>query len=237
MNEIIAKRRRLRGEFLLSAAGSYTKTDIAACDRDLELLFQLYDGIFLEDYFKNSYRGTCRFCFSRRLRSSAGITKLPKYPRHLRPEEQWLEIRISADFLSRFNEMKREARVNGLIPADALEALLFIFEHELCHVIEFMQYGRTSCRGKRFLELAHALFGHTGTTHALPTAGEVAQRETGLAPGSRVSFVYQGQVLTGVVNYIGKKATVMVRDAQGRYMDRQGNRYTKYYVALQRLKN
>ena len=136
----------------------------------------------------------------------------------------------------RFNEMKREARVNGLIPADALEALLFIFEHELCHVIEFMQYGRTSCRGKRFLELAHALFGHTGTTHALPTAGEVAQRETGLAPGSRVSFVYQGQVLTGVVNYIGKKATVMVRDAQGSYMDRQGNRYTKYYVALQRLK-
>lgn len=236
MNEIIEKRRRLRREFLASAAGSYTKAGIVACDRDLELLFRLYDGIFLEDYFKDSYRGTCRFCFSRRLRTSAGITKLPKYPRRLRPEQQWLEIRVSADFLSRFNKVEREARVNGLVPDDALEALLFIFEHEICHVLEFMRFGRTSCRGKRFLELAHTLFGHTGTTHALPTAGEVAQKETGLAPGSRVSFVYQGKVLTGVVNYVGKKAAVMVRDVRGRYKDRRGNHYTKYYVALQRLK-
>ncbi len=82
--------------------------------------------------------------------------------------------------------------------------------------------------------LAHGLFGHNDTRHSLPTRMQEAASE-GLSPGVRVCFCYQGGVLSGIVTYVGKTATVMVEDRSGAYRDRQGRRYSKYRVPLGHL--
>jgi len=53
--------------------------------------------------------------------------------------------------------------------------------------------------------------------------------------GDMVTFVVDGESKKGLIKGINKRATVMVQDPKGIFADRQGNRYTKYYVALSLL--
>jgi len=91
-----------------------------------------------------------------------------------------------------------------------------------------------SCSASRFQSLAKRFFGHTKHTHALITPRERAWAKFGMRPGDPVRFRFEGAQYTGIVNRITKRATVLVRDTQGRqYGD--GHRYARFYVPVESL--
>jgi len=55
--------------------------------------------------------------------------------------------------------------------------------------------------------------------------------------GERVVFPLEGKMMEGQLHAIHKRGIVMVPDKKGAYADKQGQRYTKYYVPLPLLKN
>ncbi|TCK98117.1 hypothetical protein EDC19_0535 [Natranaerovirga hydrolytica] len=202
---------------------------------DLSLLFYLYDNIFLNDFFKNTYKGSFNFSISNRMTKSAGITLCPKNIKSLHPQQVKFEIRISANFLNNYHHLNKEKYVCGLKTKNPLEALLLIMEHEICHVIEFVYFNQSSCRNNRFKNLAYNIFGHKSSYHALPTNGEIAKEKLGLKIGDSVAFYYKSKKLKGIIYKINKNATVMVKDTKGNYRDYKGNQYSKYYVPLDKL--
>ena len=199
-------------------------------NRDLVLLFELYDSVFLEGFFKENFRGKLTFSLSRRMSKSAGKVISPGNLAHLRPEQECYELRLSIDFFFNYAALEREKVVNGIASRDALEALQLVFEHELCHLLELHLFKRSSCRGNRFKQIAANLFGHTESYHHLPTVREIAGEKYGLSVGDTVRFMLEGRLLEGVISRITKRATVMVRDKKGDYRDQQGHRYSKWYV-------
>ncbi len=193
----------------------------------LSQMLNLYDKLFFGGFLSHSY-GQIDVTLSQRLISSAGkfIYTRGGVSRMCRTE-----IRMSGDFLFRLN--KGPFLLNGLSVSTAQEAFLVVFEHELCHAAENALFGSTG-HSSRFLSLAHGLFGHTDTRHSLPTRLQDAAKG-GLFVGARVCFCYQGGILSGVVTYVGKTATVMVEDRRGTYRDQTGKRYAKYRVPLEQL--
>ena len=193
----------------------------------LAQMLDLYDRLFFSGFLGRAYGGI-DVTLSQRLTSSAGKFM---YVRGGAARLSQAEIRMSGDFLFRLSE--GPFLLNGLSVATPQEAFLVVFEHELCHAAENALFGSTG-HSSRFLSLAHGLFGHNDTRHSLPTRMQEAASE-GLSPGVRVCFCYQGGVLSGIVTYVGKTATVMVEDRSGAYRDRQGRRYSKYRVPLEHL--
>jgi len=203
---------------------------------DLKLMFQLYDRIFFENRFKDNFKGKVRFSLSRRMTRSAGLTIFPKNIDKIKPEELVLEIRIGVDFFFHYGLLEGSKTVCGIRTNNSLEALQLVFEHELCHAIEFIHFKESNCSGDRFRTIANNLFGHTESYHKLPTHKQIANQKLGLNLGDTVSFTFEGKKLTGILYNINKRATVMVRDKNGSLADNQGNRYSKYYVPLMLLK-
>jgi hypothetical protein len=199
---------------------------------DLDLLFQLYDEIFLENWFKENYKGKLKFSLSRRMTRSAGLTLCPRNIDKLKEEELVLEIRIGIDFFLHYDSIEGSKTVGGIKANNSLGALQLVFEHELCHVIEFIHFKKSKCSGERFKLLAGNLFGHTESYHKLPTYRQIANQKLGLNIGDKVSFTFQGRRLSGILYNINKRATVMVQDKNGNMLDRYGVRYSKYYVPL-----
>lgn len=190
-------------------------------------MLELYDKLFFSGFLGRAY-GQIDVTLSQRLTSSAGKFI---YMRGGASRMRRAEIRMSGDFLFRLN--KGPFLLNGLSVATAQEAFLVVFEHELCHAAENALFGSTG-HSSRFLSLAHGLFGHTDTRHSLPTRRQDAAEE-GLFVGARACFCYRGGVMSGIVTYVGKTATVMVEDKRGAYRDREGKRYAKYRVPLEHL--
>lgn len=193
----------------------------------LARMLRLYDDAFLSGVLARKLPAL-RVALSSRLTSSAGKFLCTKgaFGRITQAE-----IRMSSDFLLRLSHGPFE--LNGLSVSTPQEAFLLVFEHELCHAVEMLQYGKTG-HSARFLAIANGLFGHTGTRHSLPTRRQEAVAD-GLIVGRSASFSYQGQTLSGVISYIGKNATVMVPSPRGSYRDQRGRRYDKYHVPLSRL--
>ncbi len=159
----------------------------------------------------------------------------PKNIGRLRPETVVIEVRMGLDFFLRYHELPGDKTVSGIVTHHPLEALQIVFEHELCHVLEFIYFHRSNCRGSRFKTMAFRIFGHTESCHRLPTPGAIAREKYGLKPGDMVWFVFEGRALTGMIYAITKRATVMVEDSKGPYVDRRGRRYQKYYVPVEKL--
>jgi hypothetical protein len=202
---------------------------------DLELMFWLYDQTFFENWFKKSFKGKIKFSLSRRMTKSAGLTLCPKNIDKVKPEDLVIEIRIGVDFFFHYGLVEGSKMVCGVKTSNSLEALQLVFEHELCHVIEFIHFKESNCSGNRFKTIANNLFGHTESYHKLPTHRQIAKQKLGLNIGDTVSFTFDGKRLTGVLYNINKRATVMVRSDNGPLVDNKGNRYSKYYVPLMRL--
>jgi hypothetical protein len=203
---------------------------------DLELLFGLYDRIFLDHWFHRYYRGNLRFSLSDRMTKSAGKTICRRDIHQTRPEEMVIEIRIGVDFLFQYDQIEGGKTVCGIRTSNSLEALQLVFEHELCHAVEFILFGKSSCAQQRFKTLANNLFGHMESYHRLPTYKQIASQKFGLQIGDVISFPFDGTELTGILYNINKRATVLVRDPEGALADKHGNRYTKFYVPLELLK-
>ena len=147
------------------------------------------------------------------------------------PRGALFEIAVATTILfDGFGEDDPEVTVCGLPCANRLEALQRIFEHELVHLAEWLCWDASHCGRARFQGIARRLFLHRAHTHQLITRAERAAR-AGIGVGSRVTFDHRGRRLTGRVNRITKRATVLVADPRGeRWSD--GHRYVRYYVPL-----
>ncbi len=189
----------------------------------LRALFEDYDARFFERDLSAALPGPIDFLVSRRMTRSAGRTRFYADGR--------ADITLSLELLgTSFGPGKREVRVNGLPAPDRLAALLRVMEHELAHLLEFLLWGKSSCRRARFARITADLFGHTEPCHELITRAELA-REAGLRPGQRVRFEFEGARFEGLLNRVTKRATVLVPDPGGvRYSD--GGHYRKFYVPL-----
>lgn len=203
---------------------------------DLELLYNLYDRSFFNNWFSENYKGKLKFSVSKRMTKSAGLTLCPRNIDLISLKDLVLEIKIGIDFFLQYKSIKGSKNVCGLNTRTSLEALLIVFEHELCHVIEFILYKRSSCKNARFKAIANNLFNHMESHHRLPTYRQIAYEKLGLNIGDKVSFFYKGERIVGVIYNINKRATVMVRNSKGQFVDSKGNRYAKYYVPLDSLK-
>ena len=204
-------------------------TELAA--DDLELLFEAYDRAFFAGRLAATLAeegAALGFRVSSRMTRAGGKTS------HLRPPGggDRFTISISSALLFQtFARVRRTIRVAGLECADRLETLQRIFEHELIHLLEMILWGRSKCSTARFADLARGRFGHLANSHELVTQAEVAREVHGVKPGDRVSFTLDGRRLSGTVNRITRRATVLVADPKGqRYSD--GRRYARYYVPL-----
>ncbi|WHH60374.1 hypothetical protein [Petroclostridium sp. X23] len=234
--EIKQKRDIVRQQFISRAADIGDGTITQLSTEDLKLLFDLYDKTFLQGYFACNFKGKLIFSLSTKMTRAAGKTIVPKRIAQLKPEDVTYEIRIGVNFFFRYNALGRDKVVSGIKTHDALEALQIVFEHELCHLIEFYEFQSSSCKQDRFKMIAKNIFGHMDSYHHLPTEREIANEKYGFKGGDTVTFEFEGQAVRGIVNRINKRATVMVPDEAGVYVDRQGRRYKKFYVPLIALK-
>lgn len=199
--------------------------------KDLEFLFRAYDEHFLLGNCGRALNGRrIRFRLSPRMTSAGG--KTTRFV--LRTGEEFYEIAIACSMLfDGFGEADRRISVCGLECDNRLEALQRIFEHELVHLAELLCWETSNCTAGRFQDIALRLFSHRAHTHSLITRRERAAI-SGIRPGSRVTFEFEGQRIRGRVNRITKRATVLVEDPGGQpYSD--GLRYKTYYVPISRL--
>ena len=103
----------------------------------------------------------------------------------------------------------------------------------MVHLIEQLCWQTSNCAAPRFQDIARRHFLHRAHTHKLITRRERAA-QSGIRVGSRVTFLFEGRPLTGRVNRLTKRATVLVEDPEGeRFSD--GRRYRKYYVPIVHL--
>lgn len=234
-DEIVNRRSKIRQDLIIQSSNIKAGKIKEISADDLKLIFKLYDKYFLLNYFEKNFIGALDFSISKRLTRSAGVTVKYKSSCKKNTTEKY-EIKIGVNFFFKFDELKRDKKVNGIYAKDALDALLLVMEHEICHLIEFHIYGDSNCKGFRFKEISINLFDHNGRYHQLPTNVEIAKERFGLKIGDNVSFKYDGRMMNGIIYRINVRATVMVLDKNGQYSDSRGERYVKWYVPLEELK-
>lgn len=201
---------------------------------DIERLFDKYDQLFFDRLCRESL-GTIPLSFrlSKRMTRVGGTTA--RFMRRTPPFDVWYEITISSTLLFQtFDDIERPVVVNGCECRHRLDALQRIMEHEMVHLVESMIWERSQCAAPRFQGIAHRLFGHTESGHHLVTQHERAAKQFGIQPGDRVRFTFEGRELSGIVNRITRRATVLVEDPTGAPY-RDGRRYRKFYVPLEAL--
>ena len=199
---------------------------------DLAFLLDTYDRQFLSGLVRRQLGdGRLSFRLSSRMTRTGGQT----IRRTRSAGGADYEIAVSTFILlDGFGDGDSDVSVGGLPCANRLEALQRIMEHEIVHLVEFLCVGHSNCREKPFQDLARRLFGHRTNTHELITRRQRAAQD-GILVGSLVTFARRGRQLTGRVNRITKRATVLVEDPGGsRYSD--GRMYAKYYVPLSDLR-
>jgi hypothetical protein len=208
---------------------------------DVALLFRITDEVYFEGRLGRLVEAcSCTLTFhqSSRLTRSGGVTKQIRPSRaRARPLAQGLryEITLSSHLLLRtFAEIRRPVQVCGLACVDRLQATQRVLEHEMTHLAEMLLTGTSSCSAPPFRSLVRQWFGHREVNHDLVTQAELAREVLGIRVGDTVSFSFHGQHLTGLVNRITRRATVLVEDPSGELYT-TGKRYLKYYVPLQGL--
>ena len=224
--------REIGGSLLLSSPHACEPDFTRLHVDDLRFLFAAYDRRFLQ--------GLCRellgpegvtFRLSNRMTRAAAKTT-----RFQRPDGTGhFEIAVATSILfDGFAAGDPEVTVCGLACAHRLEALQRLFEHELVHLAEWLCWDESHCGRKRFQGIAKRLFSHRAHTHELITPSERAA-ELGFTVGTRVKFRYRNRWLSGRVNRITKRATVLVDDPAGELLS-DGRRYVRYYVPLGELR-
>ncbi len=234
-NEIKRKRDEISKNLKINSINIKDNKINSISPYDLGVLFKLYDEIFFGSWFQECFRGKMKFSLSRRMTKSAGLTLCPKNPDKLEPQELIIEIRIGIDLFFQYDSIEGNKVVCGIKTNNSLDALQLVFEHELCHVIEYINYFKSDCKGERFKDLAKNIFGHTESNHMLPTYSQIAKERLGLKIGDVVTFDIEGRNEKGTIININKRATVMVKNSKGSYTDSMGNRYHKFYVPLSLL--
>jgi len=199
---------------------------------DLDFLFTAYDEQFFTGLCRRALEGRkLRFRLSRRMTKAGGTTA-----RFVTATgETFYEISVASSMLfDGFGDGDRRITVCGLECENRLEGLQRIFEHEMVHLVEQLCWQSSNCSASRFQAIARRLFLHRAHTHQLITRKERAGT-IGIRLGSCVTFLFEGRQLTGRVNRLTKRATVLVEDPAGeRFSD--GRRYRRYYVPIVHLR-
>ena len=232
LKDIEYKRSEIFKQLMKASSNINDGTTSSISTADLRCLFELYDKIFFHNWFKGNFKGKIVFSLSKRMTKSAGLTLCPKNIDKIKSEDLVIEIRIGVDFFFHYEVLEGSKKVCGVSTYNSLHALQLVFEHELCHVLEFIHFKESSCKKERFKTMACNLFGHTESYHVLPTNQQIAREKLDLHLGDMVTFIFENKKLQGVLHNINKRGTVMVKDKKGPYKDKNGNRYAKYYVPL-----
>tara|TARA_R110002049_G_scaffold72490_2_gene187156 strand:+ start:175990 stop:176832 length:843 start_codon:yes stop_codon:yes gene_type:complete len=145
------------------------------------------------------------------------------------------ELVLSSTLLFQtFEDVNRPVEVTGCRCANRLEAMQRVTEHELVHLVEMLIWNDGNCSQSRFQSIAKRHFNHTDYQHDLITQRERAAAKFNIRVGDTVRFAHDGRYLTGRVNRITRRATILVPHAQGeRFSD--GGRYLRFYVPLEKL--
>jgi len=214
-------------------------------DKDIKLIFDLYDSHFFDNYFKeNNIIEKMAFDSSNKMTSAGGkliyykVTKTNPIQFRMRISSFLIfnSFKIDKDNLDKNSSNNTTINLAGFETKNRLEALLHIMEHEIIHLIEFLAFNDSSCKKDNFKKLANQIFGHTAFTHQLLTRQLEALQEYDLRVNDWVKFTFDGKQYTGIIHRITKRATVMALDEKGIYKDNKGNRFTKYYILLKYLK-
>lgn len=208
-----------------------------AC-QDLERMAEAYDQTFFGGWCLPLARtsGLSFRLSSRMTRAGGKTTRQTLAAPPGKPSITRYEIAVSTNLLFQsFRRRGDRTRVCGIDCCDRLSAMQRVLEHELIHLCEMLVWIHSDCSAARFQSMAHRLFLHTEHRHELVTPQERAAKEFAIRPGSRVAFEVRGKVLSGIVNRITTRATILVPDPSGpRYND--GRCYAKYYVPIHRVR-
>jgi hypothetical protein len=239
--EVVAQRGQAIYQAMLRQSPNIRCGDFATIGADdLACLFDLYNCQVFDGWFTTALAdkadGPLRFRVSATMTRSGGKTTRSRRRGLNRRWRDRYEIAVAGKLLfMTFHDVPRPVVVCGQACRDRLEALQRIMEHEIVHLAEFLLWGKSSCAGRRFKQLAKRIFGHGGTKHELVTPHERAAVRHGISVGSQVEFDVQGLCLVGRVNRITQRATVLVEAARGRrYTD--GKTYDKYLVPVPTLR-
>lgn len=204
---------------------------------DLGLLFQITD----EQFFEGNVGRLCEqiavrplaFRLSTRMTTSGGMTTM-FHSRNRQHRGSEFEIAIATTPLFATFQDEPTAIVSGIVCRNRLEALQRIMEHEMVHLIEMLLWNDSNCSANPFKTIVRQFFAHTASNHQLLTPRDIARKRLGVSLGDQVTFSFEGRHLTGHINRITKRATVLVQHPEGiRYSD--GKSYQKYYVPINRL--
>jgi len=208
-------------------------------DSDLQRLAMLYDEVFFDNCLKHYSHIEHKYYFSKKLKKSGGLTRISIEQSNQTKEKRikTIEIRINVNMVFDYKFTNEDRYACGILVESSLEALMVILEHELCHVIEFIAYGKSEDKGKVFQKLTHSLFGHKEFTHSLMTETEKNIRMYTVMVGDTVKLSLNGRLGSGIVQKIEhQRATVLVYDPDGRYViEQNGRRCSKYVVPVKGL--
>lgn len=236
---VAAKTAAIHAAMLQQSPRLLTANFAAINSRDVQLLFDLYD----REFFGSWLAKTVQEISGRPLgfRVSSGMSKAGGKTLHgirtgLDGKRQHLyQIAIASRLLfNTFGNIQRPVEVCGQLCTDRLQAMQRIMEHEIIHLIELLIWDKSSCKAARFKTLAKRIFNHTGTTHDLVTAREVAAKQHAINIGGTVAFEFEGQRHIGMVNRINHRATVLVESKRGMPYS-NGKTYLKFYIPLRML--
>ncbi len=228
-------RQRAVFEFMLMNSDSIVTANFQQiASQDLGLLFHITDELFFNGKLGHTCEarsGPLRFRLSKRMTSSGGMTTMTK-KKNKRSE---FEIAIATTPLFQSFQNFEAIKVGGVDCANRLEALQRIMEHEMIHLAEMLLWDDSNCANRRFKSISSRFFAHSESNHQLLTPRDVAQTKFQIRTGDRVTFRMGGETLSGFVNRITKRATVLVNDRNGTLYD-DGQKYTKFYVPISSLR-
>lgn len=247
VDEIRGRQRRIHSE-VLQLSRSMDSPNFTRIDADdLRRMTMLYDREFFDSKLLTTIgRERLRFGFSSRMTRIAGklVThytdrrgkKLPGASRPTPHDSRRFEMVLSSTLLFQaFGDVDRPITVTGMRCNNRLEAMQRVCEHELVHLLEMFFWNDSSCSQGRFQNIAGRFFGHTEHRHDLITQSERAAKNFGIRVGATVEFFNEGKWLSGWVNRITRRATVLVENPRGeRFSD--GKRYVRFYVPLEQLR-
>lgn len=221
----------------LQLSRSITKPNFERVGRDdLVRMIRMYDSRFFGGQILPTAQAEgLSFDLSSRMTRVAGklVTQYPNGAQHGKREFQL--VLSSTLLFQTFEDVKRPVEVTGRLCRDRLEAMQRVAEHEFVHLVEMLIWNDGNCCDARFQSIASRYFAHTDYRHDLITQRERALLKFNIRVGDLVRFAHDGNVLTGRVNRITRRATVLVPTPKGeRFSD--GGRYLRFYVPLEKLK-
>ncbi len=203
---------------------------------DLVRMIRMYDDRFFDGKILPAARAEgLSFNLSSRMTKVAGKL-VTHYPDGTHDGRRQFELVLSSTLLFQtFEDPNQEVEVTGRRCRNRLEAMQRVAEHELVHLVEMLIWNHGNCNEARFQSIAKRYFAHSDYRHALITQRERALMKFNIRVGDQVRFSYDGKVISGRVNRITRRATILVANPKGEVFS-DGLRYVRYYVPLEKLK-